>query len=332
MNASGSPIREIARRCVGIVYLLYGFTLYVTLHRLFPDHSIVVYYAATVGMMAFTQLLEWALPYEKTWRRPDDQFINEIGSTFLSALLGHTTGRFVAFAVFGWIVWHWRGPTGAAPWWPTSWPFAMQVALSFVLWEFGLYWNHRWMHGAMWRFHSLHHKLRRLSWINSGYGHPIGFFLTSLFSYGMLALSGAPAEVLIFNGFLSASINFLSHANIDLKFGWFNYLICAPEVHRWHHVKDAPEAFNKNFGTQLMVWDLVFGTFYWPKNKLPSRNLGDTSYMPAGFWAQWLEPFVSQKQARWPDAIPDQRTPFSLKRRVAPSETLNVGTTEGANP
>ncbi|WP_321951521.1 sterol desaturase family protein [Paraburkholderia bannensis] len=324
-------LHETARRSVGVVYLLFGFALYYSLHRISPGHPILVYYAATVGMMAFTQMLEWLLPYEKTWRRPDDQFLNEIASTFISALLGHTTGRFVAFAVFGWLVLHWRGPNGAAFWWPTDWPFAMQVALSFVLWEFGLYWSHRWMHGWAWRFHALHHKLRRLSWLNSGYGHPISFFLTSLCSYGMLALSGAPAEVLIFNSFLSASINFLSHANLDLKFGWLNYVINAPETHRWHHVKDHPAAFNKNFGTQLMLWDLVFGTFYYPKDQLPSRNLGDDAYMPAGFWAQWLEPFVKDKAARWPHAIPAQRTDFTLGRIPAQPRTVDIGTTEGAN-
>jgi sterol desaturase/sphingolipid hydroxylase (fatty acid hydroxylase superfamily) len=324
-------LRAFAKRTVGAFYLLFGFVLYFILHRTFPNHPIWVYYAATGGMIVFTQILEWLLPYERSWRKPDDQFLNEVFSTFVSALLGHTTGKLVAFGLFGWIVLRWHGVDGAAPWWPSTWPFVLQVCLSFVLWEFGLYWNHRWMHTWAWRFHSLHHKVRRLSWINSGYGHPIGFFFTSLCSYGMLALSGAPAEVLIFNGFLSASINFLSHANIDLRLGWINYIVCAPEVHRWHHVKDDPEAFNKNFGTQLMVWDLVFATFYYPKHKLPSRNLGAGIYMPAGFFAQWLEPFVSRKSARRAAAIPDQRMPFSFRRAEVARQEADLRINERGN-
>lgn len=317
MTASKLSGYEVARRLVGPFYLVFGITLYIALHRHFTDHPVLVYYAATLGMMAFTGLLEWVMPFHKAWQSPDDQFINEIGSTFISAFLGHNVGKVAAFALFGWFVVYWRGMDGSAPWWPSSLPFAVQVCLSFVIWEFGLYWNHRWMHAGGWRFHSLHHKLRRLSWLNSGYGHPIGFFTTSLFSYGMLALSGASAEVLLFNSFLSAAINFLSHANVDMKAGLINYIISAPEVHRWHHVKDTPEAYNKNFGTQLMVWDHVFGTFYLPKGKAASHVIGDDeTYMPAGFWAQWLEPFRARaaREQSGQLTIPEQRMPFRAKR------------------
>ncbi|HYO56046.1 sugar-transfer associated ATP-grasp domain-containing protein [Archangium sp.] len=165
-----------------------------------------------------------------------------------STTLGHKIGETIAFACFGWFLTWSRASGGgdAAPWWPTSIPFVFQVMLAFVIWEFGLYWNHRFMHGWAWRIHSLHHKLRRLSWINSGYGHPMNFLLTSLFSYSALYFSGAPVDVLSFSGYFSLVINFLSHANIDVKMGYLNLILNTPELHRWLLVRSAA-----NDGPQL---------------------------------------------------------------------------------
>jgi len=257
----------------------------------------VVYYGASVCVIGLTQVLETVFPYEKSWRQPDSQFRNEVASTFLIANIGHNIGRALAYTLFGAFV-VWWVPTGG-PWWPKQLPFVAQVAIAFVFWELGLYWNHRLMHSAAWRFHVLHHKLRRLSWINSGYGHPIGFLMTSFADLGVLLFIGAPAEVLLYVSFLSGAINFLSHCNIDMKMGWLNYVFVTPEVHRWHHAND-PQSYGRNFGTQLIVWDLVFGTYYLPKDQVPGKLLGSDEHQPAGIVHQLLAPFMPRRAATWP--------------------------------
>lgn len=314
-TANTSRLHTFFSWTLGPMYVGTAIAMFCLLHTYLSANSFAVYLILNVSIILMTQLLEWVLPYEKKWRKPDDQFVNEVGSTFISAMIGHKLGRGLAFACFGWLLtWSRELGGGAAPWWPTSLPFAAQVILAAIIWEFGLYWNHRFMHGWAWRFHSMHHKLRRLSWINSGYGHPMNFLLTSLFGYSVLAITGAPADVLLFNWYLAMAINFLSHANADLKMGYLNLILNTPELHRWHHVRE-PESSGRNFGTQLIVWDLVFGTYYLPKDRLPSRNLGSDTPVPAGFFAQWMAPFFWKKSAEWKPAIPDQRMPFHLSRR-----------------
>ena len=317
--------REILRWTLGPFYLVASVSFFLILHEM-GFHKLVVYYVASACVIGMTLVMEHTFPYEKSWRNLDDQFPNEIGSTLLSANLGHNMGRMLVLFLIAPAIVYWGGE--GAPWWPASWPFALQVALGFVVWEFGIYWSHRLMHTTDigWRFHSLHHKLRRLSCVNSGYGHPINFALTSLFDMTLLVLCGAPAEVMLFVSFMSGSVNFLSHANIDVKMGFLNYVVNTPEVHRWHHAAE-PGSGQRNFGMQLPIWDLVFGTYYCPKDREPPRVLGHDEHQPAGFLAQWLAPFMPARAARW-KAIPAQRMP--LRTPDGPAPIAGPGNSAGA--
>ncbi|QJE03674.1 sterol desaturase family protein (plasmid) [Massilia forsythiae] len=299
--------KEIVRRTLGPLYLTTAISFFLILHAM-GYSKLVVYYVASICVIVMTVLLEFAFPYEKTWCKPDDQFFNEIGSMLVSTNLGHNLSRTAVYFLIAPAIVFW-GSDGA-PWWPTALPFPLQVVLGFIVWEFGIYWSHRMMHTTElgWRFHSLHHKLRRLTCLNSGYGHPVNFALTSLFDLTFLILSGAPAKVMLFTSFLSGAVNFLSHANIDMKMGFLNYVVNTPEVHRWHHAAERA-AGKRNFGMQLPFWDLVFGTFYCPKDTAAPRVLGHDGHQPAGFFAQWLAPFMPKRAMRWA-AIPGRATPL----------------------
>lgn len=301
MPAEGRA-REIIRWVIGPAYMLTAVAIF-WLWKQYADSRYIVYYGASACVILLTQLLEWFFPWDKSWRHPDDQFKNELLCTFFVTNLGHNAGRFLAYGLFGTVIAWWQ-PSGG-PWWPTSLPFAVQVAIAFVFWEFGLYWNHRLMHSKAWRFHVLHHKLRRLSWVNSGYGHPVSFLMTSFADLGVLLLLGAPADVLLFVSFVSGSINFMSHCNVDMKMGLLNYIFVTPETHRWHHVND-PQSHGRNFGTQLNIWDLVFRTFYLPKDRTPDKQFGDDQHQPAGLVHQLLAPFMPKRAAQWP-GIPAKR-------------------------
>jgi sterol desaturase/sphingolipid hydroxylase (fatty acid hydroxylase superfamily) len=313
-NFSITP-KEILRWTIGPLYLLAAISFFLVLHHM-GYSKLVVYYVASICVIVMTLLLELSFPYEKTWRNLDDQFVNEIVSMLLSANLGHNLARMAVYFLIAPAIVFWG--TEGAPWWPTSLPFALQVALGFIIWEFGIYWSHRMMHSTEfgWRFHSLHHKLRRLSCLNSGYGHPINFALTSLFDLTFLILSGAPAEVMLFTSFLSGAVNFLSHANIDMKMGLLNYVVNTPEVHRWHHAAETASG-KRNFGMQLPFWDLVFGTYYCPKDRVPPRVIGHDEHQPSGFLAQWLAPFMPKRALTW-SGIPAKRMPLGASGSSAP--------------
>ena len=72
------------------------------------------------------------------------------------------------------------------------------------------------------------------------------------------------------------------------------------ELHRWHHSRDINEA-NHNYGSNCIVWDLVFGTFYWPRERPPPADVGlsDLPDFPQRLVPQLLSPFL------WPTGRPD---------------------------
>jgi sterol desaturase/sphingolipid hydroxylase (fatty acid hydroxylase superfamily) len=75
-----------------------------------------------------------------------------------------------------------------------------------------------------------------------------------------------------------------------MKFGWMNYIFNTPELHRWHHSTDLSEG-DKNFGENLMLWDLVFRSFYLDPTRHRPAIIGIKSAMPKTFFAQIAMPF-----------------------------------------
>jgi sterol desaturase/sphingolipid hydroxylase (fatty acid hydroxylase superfamily) len=67
------------------------------------------------------------------------------------------------------------------------------------------------------------------------------------------------------------------------------------EVHRFHHSKLLAEG-NNNYGNNIILWDLVFGTFLWPKDRQASVEVGlaDMPDFPKDYVGQVLSPW------RWP--------------------------------
>ena len=51
------------------------------------------------------------------------------------------------------------------------------------------------------------------------------------------------------------------------------------------------EGLDKNFAGLLPVWDLIFGTFYMPEGRVPTRFGVINEHVPEGFWKQLLWPF-----------------------------------------
>ena len=62
------------------------------------------------------------------------------------------------------------------------------------------------------------------------------------------------------------------------------------ELHRFHHSKIIGES-NKNYGNNLIFWDIVFGTFFYPKEKeVNTIGLYNPAY-PKDYLGQLKAPF-----------------------------------------
>jgi sterol desaturase/sphingolipid hydroxylase (fatty acid hydroxylase superfamily) len=68
-------------------------------------------------------------------------------------------------------------------------------------------------------------------------------------------------------------------------------VLASPVFHRWHHTA-LERGGSRNFAGTFPIWDILFGTFYMPKNALPGAYGIDDEGFPDSFGAQLLYPFL----------------------------------------
>jgi sterol desaturase/sphingolipid hydroxylase (fatty acid hydroxylase superfamily) len=176
------------------------------------------------------------------------------------------------------------GPLSRQPLW-------LQAVQIYVLVDLCSYWTHRLFHsGRWWPFHAVHHSSEDLDWLGSLRVHPVNDFVNKLCQVSPVLLLGYnPAVTLSTAPVLTFYAIFL-HANLNWDFGPLRSVIATPVFHRWHHSRER-EAWDKNFAGLFPFWDLLFGTYYMPRDRWP-ENFGINEPMPAGFLGQMWEPFA----------------------------------------
>jgi len=249
-------------------------------------------YAVTYAGLALTLFfLERLVPYERRWLEHDGQIWPDLGHTVLSSVAAQ--GGALALAMVGLSrVFGLRPATGL---WPAGWPIAGQIALGMVVAEFGLYWGHRIAHERdwLWRFHAVHHSSTRLWFFNNSRFHFVDALKSVLLSIPLLLMVGAPGKIMIWVSALTSFIGILTHCNVEMRFGPLNYVFNTPGLHRWHHSTDVREG-NQNYGESLVLFDLIFGTYFNP-NRRPPVAIGIKEALPKTFLAQVMAPFFWQK-------------------------------------
>ncbi len=147
----------------------------------------------------------------------------------------------------------------------------------FLVADFVHYWVHRVFHSRwLWDFHKVHHSAAVLVPATASRIHIVekivgkvadGIFIglyAGIFYYlcggeiSRYTFFGVTYLVFIFNS-LAAN---LRHSHVWLSFGpTVEHFINSPAQHQIHH-SAAPKHFNKNFGTNLSIWDWMFGSLY----------------------------------------------------------------------
>jgi sterol desaturase/sphingolipid hydroxylase (fatty acid hydroxylase superfamily) len=172
-----------------------------------------------------------------------------------------------------------------------AYPFWWQAAFYLLLSDFLLYWSHRLFHGAhLWRYHAIHHSAEDVDWTTAYRFHPLNIcFGTYLVDILMLYIGVAPSVLLALAPFQTITALFV-HANLNWTFGPLKYVVATPVFHRWHHTMP-DEGGNSNFAPMFALWDVLFGTFYMPPEKLPAHYGVDDPDFPSGFFGQLVFPF-----------------------------------------
>lgn len=194
---------------------------------------------------------------------------------------------------------------GTAALWPSDASLLLQLPLALVAAEFFQYWSHRLSHTwePLWRLHATHHSAPRLYFFNAARFHPLDIVVDTTAGLIPLTLLGTPPKVMILFALATAVLGYLQHSNVRVSLGPLNYLFSMAELHRWHHAKNLAEA-NTNYGSNLILWDLVFGTFFWPRDRKPPESIGipDLDAFPQTYWGQLASPF------RWREIQAESRS------------------------
>ena len=265
----------------------YGFSI---------GNPIIAFNITYFSLAAVLLLLERLMPHERAWLAADGQVFADLAHTVVSK--GTVQTLIIFSSVIG-LATYVTGvdQPGFGPW-SRGWPLWLQVVLGVVISEFGLYWAHRIAHEwpLLWRFHAIHHSVVKLWVVNTGRFHFVDSLKSILPGMAILVPLGAPMEVLTWLSAITAYIGILTHCNVEMRFGPLSAIFNTPGLHRWHHSRDIREG-NRNYGENIVLWDIVFGTWFNPANRRPPTDIGIAEFMPPRFTDQLVWPFKRPKSA-----------------------------------
>lgn len=281
---------------LAVTYLAYpillGTTL-LTIHATTVHHIDLkrALWGYLLGLLAVLITLERLFPLSPRWSmtrvsfRQDLKYLLSSGVTI--ALLRAGFG-----AIGIWYSEHHHGPLASAS-------LPVSLAVFFLVFEFLQYWFHRMSHEGhgrlgrfLWKAHVVHHLPDRVYVVMHGVFHPLNAFISALLIQASMLLLGLSPQAVFAATLLIDLQTMISHFNVDIRAGFFNYLFIGTELHRYHHSSAVTEA--KNYGTVLPLWDLVFGTFrYRPGTDPSGLGVSDPSEYPPlqRFWQVLALPF-----------------------------------------
>ena len=127
--------------------------------------------------------------------------------------------------------------------------------------DFFYYWLHRAEHRVrvLWASHLVHHSIERFSftsatrlpWMESLY-KPVLVLWVPLLGFHPVAQAAMGTLVLLFGQ--------LQHTELGRRPTILDLVFVTPSAHRVHHGSNA-EYLDKNFGSMLIIWDRLFGTY-----------------------------------------------------------------------
>ncbi len=144
-------------------------------------------------------------------------------------------------------------------------PAWLEFALSLLLLDLAIYWQHRLFHRIpwLWRLHRVHHSDLRFDVSTGVRFHPLEIALSMLIKLALVWLLGPPAlavllfELLLSLGSLFTHSDLALPARIDRPLRW---LLVTPSMHRIHHSTWRPET-DSNYGFHLSLWDRLFRSY-----------------------------------------------------------------------
>jgi sterol desaturase/sphingolipid hydroxylase (fatty acid hydroxylase superfamily) len=227
-----------------------------------------VYGLTTLATVVTLALVERVMTFERKWAMTGKSFLRDLKYIAIDA-----PSIALVKTVFG--IWairysqHHRDLLGHKPLW-------LEVVFFLLVFEFIQYWYHRLSHEApgragrfLWRVHLAHHLPDQVYVVMHAVFNPVNALITAAIIQTPLILLGVSPEGALVATLLIDLQSLVSHFNVDLRAGYFNYIFIGTETHRYHHAAD-PKV-SGNYGNTLAIWDILFGTFVYRPGVAPER-------------------------------------------------------------
>ncbi|MEM9086905.1 MAG: sterol desaturase family protein [Pseudomonadota bacterium] len=236
------------------------------------------------GTMGFIQLMELVNERHEGWRINRKELATDV---FYMLFMIFVISSLVGLSVEGPLV-QAKEALGIATPWMMELPFLVQVVAILLIYEFGQYWMHRWMHNndVLWSTHAPHHHVTQLNALKGYIGNPIELFLISLsviafFDFDTNALFAAFASL--------SAISQYAHANVRADPPiWYSFFFTTIRHHSLHHTALSYEDTRCNYGNSVILWDRLFGTF----KEGESEIVGQDDRRRLSIKEQWLFPIT----------------------------------------
>ena len=144
-------------------------------------------------------------------------------------------------------------------------PFAFEVAVSVVVLDLVIYWQHVASHrfAVLWRFHQVHHADHDLD-ASSGFRfHPVEIVFSMIIKCFVVVALGAPPEGVVTFEIVLSSCAIFNHSNLAIPSRLdraVRFLVVTPDMHRIHHSVIREET-DSNYGFSVPLWDRMFRTY-----------------------------------------------------------------------
>ncbi|KFE70671.1 sterol desaturase family protein [Hyalangium minutum] len=178
--------------------------------------------------------------------------------------------------------------------------------LAFVGVDFCYYWFHRGSHAVagLWAIHEVHHQSEEMNF-SVAVRQPWISDISALLFFWPLPLLGVPMEKFFLAVGCLSLYEAMQHTRLIQRTGAWGWVFNTPAYHRVHHGKDA-EYLDRNFGSTLILWDRLFGTFQ-PETHEPAYGTRRALASWNPLWAQF-QPFVelvrrAGRARNWRDAV-----------------------------
>lgn len=202
---------------------------------------------------------------ETTLNRPKvlGKKVNHFFQNFLFQMLVIAMGSLIGLMMIGTFNWIDANQFGLLNWIVV--PFWFKIVAGVILIDMADYWVHRIDHRIplFWRQHRVHHSDTTMDASTALRTFPTDILFFTAGELLICVIFGIDILSLNIFLFLFFPLSFLQHANIkypnwvDKLFGGF---FMTPNYHKIHHEQDQFYT-DSNYGTLLIIWDKLFGTF-----------------------------------------------------------------------